>query len=149
LVSLTFMILNPKYERLIAKHFPNSMEAMLAKVILFSVEHELNVFPIIDTERVNWHHVYEKLIILGILRRKATSRVPKFELSEDLYADTSEIAKTKTHLNRTNIEGFLRDRVDEYRNLFSINGEGTKGLKLGAMGDRKATIRKNLKKWFY
>lgn len=37
--------------------------------------------------------------------------------------------------------------VEKYRNVFSVNEKGTKGLKPGSMGDSTAIYRK-LKKWF-
>lgn len=72
----------------------------------------------------------------------------RYELTLPLFINSTEIDNLEVvKLNTSNIKDIVSNRIHEYRAIFSVNERGTKGLRIGSMGDEQDCIKK-LVKWF-
>ena len=88
-----------------------------------------------------------KLLNLNKLIRKTPNTTNPVSLVYPLFISTQEAVELDVKWSNKNVRAMIMERVDEYRNCFSKDGKGTRGLKSGVMGDR-ADIVKKLSKWF-
>lgn len=137
---MTSIIFNPRIDKILRElQKEKGLNLIDLKILLFIINEGFKVNKV-SVEMVRL------LIARGLVEKDYDEERLKLRIPLYVLIEQAEIV-SNDRLNGQTIEAFINAHYDEYRVLFSKNGDGTTGFKPGSMGDREGGIKKMIT-WF-